>query len=472
MNVILQLSTLGSNALAYALPFLFVLTLVVFFHELGHFLVARWCGIRIETFSIGFGREIFGWNDRHGTRWKVSWIPLGGYVKFFGDENAASAPMSEDKVASYGAAERAAMFQSQPVLNRFLVVLAGPLANFLLAVAIFTLLFMTVGRPISEPRVGGVLPETPAAMAGFRMGDLIKQIDGHEVETFSELQRLVVTSNGRELNVMVRRGDETLALLVRPRKEDDKDDSGRVKGQHWVLGLQPVAEPRLDAVEKDSPAQIAGLMPGDTIREIDGHPIASFYDVQHLVNASDGHPLKLVVHRGDGDVTVTVTPRQQEDKDRNGQVKGTRWILGVAPVSSMHRERYAPPLAFVHGMRETWFITDRTLTFIRDLATGQASAEELGGPLRIAEASGEAAGLGFAALISLVAILSISIGLLNLMPIPLLDGGHLVFYVIEAVRGRPLSERSQEIGFRVGLALVLALMVVATWNDIARHVAS
>jgi regulator of sigma E protease len=382
MDVLGGFFSLGWGALSYVVPFLFVLTVVVFFHELGHFLVARWCGARVEAFSIGFGREIAGWTDRHGTRWRIAWLPLGGYVKFLGDENAASQPVTEERLAQFSDTERREVFQAKPVAQRAAIVAAGPIANFLLAIVIFSVLFMTVGRPVLEPRIDEVLPSSAAEAAGFRPGDVVLKVDGRAIETFSEMQRLVATSNGRPLDVVVRRD----------------------------------------------------------MRE----------------------------------VTLVATARQQESTDRFGNRHRT-WVLGLRTNTGsqgLTYQTYDPVSAVWLGVRETWFLIDRTLVFIRDLIVGRGAMEDLGGPIRIAEVSGQAASISLTALISLTAVLSVSIGLLNLFPIPMLDGGHLVFYAIEALRGRPLSERSQEIGFRVGLALVLMLMVVATWNDIARLVGS
>jgi regulator of sigma E protease len=382
MDILGSLVGFGSGALGYVIPFLFVLTIVVFFHELGHFLVARWYDVRVETFSVGFGREIVGWNDRHGTRWKISWIPLGGYVKFFGDENVASQPVTEEKLATFSEADRREVFQARPVGQRAAIVAAGPIANFLLAIVIFAAMFATVGRPVMEPRVDEVVAGSAAEAAGFRPGDIVLRVDGRGVETFADMQRLVATSNGRELDIMIRRQGTETTLVATPRSQEITDRFG---GRHrtWVLGLRT-----------------------------------------------------------------------------NTGAQGVNY------------QTYDPLTALWLGVRETWFLSDRTLVFVRDLFMGRGSVEDLGGPIRIAEVSGQAASISLMALLSLTAVLSVSIGLLNLFPIPMLDGGHLVFYTIEALRGRPLSERSQEIGFRVGLALVLTLMVVATWNDIARLVAS
>lgn len=378
MDILSTLISPFSFVATYFLPFIFVLIIVVFVHELGHFLVARWCDVEIESFSIGFGSEIVGWTDRHGTRWKIAWIPLGGYVKFLGDDNVASAGVSQAELSRLPAETRARTFQAKSVWQRSLIAAAGPLANFLLSIVIFATLFATIGRTTSEARIDAIVAGSPAEAAGFRIGDVVISVDGRDVSTFGEMQRLIATSNGRELEIVVRRGGLPQSLRAAAREQENVDRSGR-KHRSFVLGLrtQPAAE-------------------------------------------------------------------------------------------SIQVERSDPLTALWLGARETWFVIDRTFSYIGDLFAGYASTQDLGGPIRIAEASGEAATVSFAALISLTAVLSVSIGLLNLFPIPMLDGGHLVFYGIEAILGRPLSERAQEIGLRIGFALVLMLMVMATWNDLAR----
>ncbi|WP_249689873.1 RIP metalloprotease RseP [Stappia sp. WLB 29] len=367
-------SLFGSFA-GYALPFLFVLTVVVFFHELGHFLVARWCGVRVQAFSVGFGPELFGRNDRHGTRWKLSVIPLGGYVKFAGDENEASVP-DQEALARMSEEERAGAFQTKPVSRRAAIVAAGPIANFILAIVIFALLFGLFGRPEISPRV--------------------------------------------------------------------------------------------DAVQPDSAAQAAGLMEGDLVLAIDGQRIETFSDMQRIVSVSADLPLAMLVDRGGQQLTIEVTPQRREITDRFGNVQSVG-LLGVSRSASEEDvvvRRFGPVEAVVEGSRETWFVVTRTAGYLAGIVTGRESADQLGGPIRVAQISGQVATLGFGALLNLTAVLSVSIGLLNLLPIPMLDGGHLMFYAAEALRGKPLSERAQEYGFRIGIAIVLFLMVFATWNDV------
>ena len=369
------INALGGGVLGYLIPFLFVLTVVVFFHELGHFLVARRCGVRVLVFSIGFGPELFGFDDRHGTRWKLSAIPLGGYVKFFGDENAASVP-DPVALAAMSEEDRRHSFVHQSVGRRAAIVVAGPAANFVLAVLIFAALFMAFGKPSTSPRV--------------------------------------------------------------------------------------------DAVQPGSAAQAAGFQPGDLVLTINGRPIDSFPDMQQIVSTSAGEMLTFEVDRGGVKVELKAVPTLRESKDRFGNVHRIG-VLGITRSPSpgdTHFQPVGPVTALELGVQRTWFVVERTLSYIGGVISGREAADQLGGPIRIAQVSGQVATEGLSSLFSLTAVLSVSIGLLNLFPVPLLDGGHLLFYGIEAVRGKPLSERAQEVGFRIGLAIVVMLMIFATYNDL------
>lgn len=365
----------GHFLLGYLLPFLFVLTIVVFVHELGHFLVGRWCGVDVKTFSIGFGRELFGFNDRHGTRWRFALIPLGGYVKFSGDADASSAP-DDAAVSRMSAQERARSFPAQSLPERAAIVAAGPIANFLLAILIFA-------------------------------------------------------------------------------------------GSAFFFGKQELL-PRVDAVVAGSAAEKAGLKAGDIVIAIDGQKIASFSDMQRIVSTRPDERLEVSIERDGGTVTVPVTPSLTEMKTQLGTQR-----IGVIGVKASSRpedwktQRFGLLESAQSGLVETWFVVTRTYDYIAKLLTGRESTDQLSGPIRIAQVSGiVASNGGLLGLINLAAILSVSIGLMNLLPVPMLDGGHLLFYVYEALRGRPLSPRAQEIGFRLGLALVLMLMLFVTWNDI------
>ena len=352
----------------YLIPFLLVLTVVVFVHEFGHYWVARRNGVRVEVFSIGFGPELFGRNDRHGTRWKFSAIPLGGYVKMVGDADAASATVDLAHAADPES------FPSKNVWQRMAIVAAGPVANFLFAIVALAILFAAVGRPFTPPEVGAVQP--------------------------------------------------------------------------------------------DSPAAVAGLLPGDRIGAVDGQAIESFEQLQVVVFASEGRPLQLTVDRSGDVLELIVTPTVQGDVDRFGTRREV-WRIGVSRPGVEYR-RSGPVLAMVEAVTETGRMIAGTLYALGEMVVGKRGTEELGGPLRIAQMSGQIAQDGFVPALWFTAVLSINLGLINLFPIPMLDGGHLVMYAIEAARGRPLNERSQAIAFRFGLAMVLSLMVFATWNDVVQ----
>ena len=372
MDIFSNFGFWGAGWTGWIIPFLFGLSVVVFFHELGHFLIARLCGVRVLTFSVGFGPEIAGFNDRYGTRWKLSWIPLGGYVKFFGDDNAASVP-DEAAVANMTEAERRQSFFHQPVGCRAAVVAAGPIANFILAIAIFAVMFTLYGRQTTTAQVDGVQPDSAAAAAGFQPGDVVLAIDGRTIENFSDMQR--------------------------------------------------------------------------------------------IVSANAGRTLRFQIDRGGAPMTLTATPALKQGKDGFGN-NTCQALLGVSRTTTEVKTEHVDPLSAVWlGAKQTWSIIDRTFSFIGGLFAGRECVDQLGGPIRIAQISGQVATQGFMPVLGFVAVLSVSIGLLNLFPIPLLDGGHLLFYAIEATRGRPLSAKVQEIGFRIGFAIVAMLIIFTVFND-------
>lgn len=342
---------------------------LVFIHEMGHYLVARWFGVGAEIFSIGFGREITGWTDKRGTRWKVGWLPLGGYVKFIGDEHAASAPGDLSQLTPE---ERERSFHHKPVWQRFLIVLAGPVSNFLLAIAIFAVFFASFGAPSSPPVVGEVQAESAAATAQIQPGDRILSIGGRETPTFEELRSFVV------------------------------------------------------------------LRPGETVT------------------------VRLQREQQVRDVRLTLGTDVEEDRFGQSYKRG---LLGVTPAGVVFEP--VPPLRLIP--EATTYVVKLTRTMLDALwqiITGRRSVKELGGPLKIAQVAGQQATLGLVAFVSLVALLSINLGFINLLPVPMLDGGHLLFYGIEAVQRRPVSPRAQDWAFRGGLAFILALLLLTTVNDL------
>jgi len=360
--------------LTYVVPFLAVLTVIVFVHEMGHYLVARWNGTAIQTFSIGFGREVFGWNDKAGTRWRLSAIPLGGYVRFVGDMDAASTPDNE-AIANADPDLAPRLFANKNVWQRIAVVAAGPAANVILTFVILYALLLGYGRYTIPPVVGEVIAGSPAESAGIAPGDIIVSVDGDVVRGYEDFQRLVATSPEREVTVVLDRGGASETLVLLPEATEVADRFGNMQR----IGRIGVSR-----------------------------------DVEQT------------------DVTLY----------RPGPVEA----IGMTT-------------------EEIRFIVQRTGAFLGDFFVGRGDVEQLGGPIKVAKVSGEVATLGIIALINLTALLSLNIGIFNLLPVPMLDGGHLMYYLVEAVRGRPLSMKVQEIGFRIGFALVLSLMVFTLFND-------
>jgi regulator of sigma E protease len=345
-----------------AAAFVVVLGVLVFVHELGHYLAARWRGVKVEAFSIGFGQAITSWTDSRGTVWKLAWLPLGGYVKLHGQERPQDVP--EEVRANWIPGQT---FHDKPVLSRAIVVAAGPIANFVLAMVLFAGLFVALGTPVALPVVGGVVP--------------------------------------------------------------------------------------------DSAASRAGLIVNDRVVAISGEAISTFEDLQHAIAAHPGQKLAMTIQRDGTDRQVEVTT---ESHDVGGHQIGTLGVRG----GSVEYRHVSVPVAIWSGVAQTWTITSETFGGLAQMISGSRGTEELGGPLRIAQLSGQVAQLGIASLISFIGVLSVNLGLINLFPIPVLDGGHLLFYLAEALRGRPLPQRAQEYGFRAGLAFLACMFVFATWNDL------
>lgn len=442
------------------LGFLFVLGVVVFFHELGHFLVARWCGVTVTTFSIGFGRELWARVDSHGTRWRVAAIPLGGYVKFLDDVNAASQPSTvapEDLPPG--------SFHGKPVWQRALVVAAGPAANFLVAALIYSAVNATYGVSVITARVDEVVAGMPAEKAGIKPGDVITDIDGWSIETFDDVVRIVTASSGRTLNISVDRAGETHSFPVTPNIRNQESDLG-VTLRLGDIGITRLLPARIGTVMPDSPAEKAGVAPGDIITAIDGAKVNSFDDVISMVGPAAGRSLSITLDRKGTPLTLAVVPGGVDGKKPDG-TPFKQGRIGVSP------DRPAPvdvslPEAVRLGIRETYANIVQTIAGIGDILTQRQSADQVGGPILMAEVTARVVELGWEPLLRWTALISANIGLLNLLPIPLLDGGHLVFYAMEAIRRRPLSQRVQEIGFQIGIAVILMMVVFVNLNDILR----
>jgi regulator of sigma E protease len=463
------------------LGFVFVITLVVFVHELGHFLAARYFGVKVESFSIGFGRAIAGFTDRHGTHWKVGWLPLGGYVKFWGDEGVSSTP-DHEKIDRASAAERAGSFHHKPLWQKAIIAVGGPVANFILAIVILTGLFAIVGTPVVTPQIGALSKGAPAERAGFKVGDTVLAIDGKPVTEFQDIITTVGVSQGHELVFRVNRAGQTIDIPVTPEQIEKQDPFGN-KVLDAGIGIRPVTPGEVDRVLPGSPAERAGLRAEDIVVAVGKKPVNSWKDLAAGLREANGTPVKLTFYRDEFD------PKLKRDRAKKNELTLSplvpasavadpdRFVLESAGFTatvpgapeSETLVRFGPLEAVARAADTVWFIVVKTLTFIGQLLTGTGDYQQLSGPIGIAQVSGQVlVFFGVVALINLAAVLSVSIGLLNLFPIPMLDGGHLLYYGIEAVRGRPLGERAQELGFRIGFALVVGLMLFATWNDITK----
>ena len=358
------------------LPFIVLILVVVFIHEYGHYYLAKKYGVKVTDFSIGFGKELFGWNDKLGTRWKICWIPLGGYVKFFGDRNVFSQSDQEEIIKKYSEEERKKLFILKPLYQRSLIVAAGPIANFILAIVIFLFIYMFVGKDF-----------TPAV---------------------------------------------------------------------------------INEVQKDSPAEVAGLMKNDVILEIDGTEVKSILDVSKLITMSTSDFIDFKVSRYDQDVLLKVKPNIVETEDNLGNKINKRMIgIMVGPYNNkVNHVKLGPAKALYYSLNEVYFVTISSLKYLGSILTGSGDSSQLGGPIRIAKITGQVAQFGIVPFLSIMAYISISLGLINLFPIPLLDGGHLMFYGFEKILGRPLSQKTQEGFFRIGMFLLLFIMFFATYNDL------
>ena len=358
------------------LPFLVLILVVVFIHEYGHYYFAKKYGVMVTDFSIGFGKELFGWNDKSGTRWKICWIPLGGYVKFFGDRNVFSQSDQEELIKKYSEEERKKLFILKPLYQRSLIVAAGPIANFILAVVIFLFIYMFIGKDF-----------TPAV---------------------------------------------------------------------------------INEVQKDSPAEVAGLMKNDVILEIDGTEVKSILDVSRLITMSTSDFIDFKVSRYDQDVLLKVKPNIVEAEDNLGNKINKRMIgIMLGPYNNkINHVKLGPAKALYYSLNEVYFVSISSLKYLGSILTGSGDSSQLGGPIRIAKITGQVAEFGIVPFLSIMAYISISLGLINLFPIPLLDGGHLMFYGFEKILGRPLSQKTQEGFFRIGMFLLLFIMFFATYNDL------
>jgi len=360
----------------YIIPFLILITIVVFIHEYGHYYFAKKYGVGITDFSIGFGREVFGWNDKSGTRWKICWIPLGGYVKFFGDRNVFSESEQQEVINKYNEEDRKKLFILKPLYQRSIIVAAGPLANFVLAILIFLIINMISGKDMTPALIDEVVKDSPAFVAGMKKNDKIIFIDNKKVESILQVSTFINTSTSEIINFVILRNDQEISLLVKPNLVDGEDSLG-------------------NSVKKRM-------------------------------------------------IGIKLSPLNNE----------------------FNRQPLGPSKALYYSVKEVWFVTVTSLNYLGQMFTGSADTSQLGGPIRIAKITGQISEHGLIPFFSIMAYISISLGLINLFPIPMLDGGHLMFYLIEKILGRPLSQKTQEGFFRIGLFLLVSLMFFVTFNDL------
>jgi regulator of sigma E protease len=364
------------NAITFIIPFIALITLVVFIHEYGHYYFAKKFGVGITDFSIGFGKELFGFNDKSGTRWKFCLIPLGGYVKFFGDRNVFSQAEQQELLNKYSPEDQKKLFVVKPIYQRALVVAAGPLANFLLAIVIFTFIYMFAGKDFTPAKIAEVQENSPASIVGLQKNDVIYSINNNKVKSIMDISAYINTSTTEEITLSVLRNDNEIFFNVKPMVIKDKDSLGN-EIKKKVLGIK----------------------------------IVPLYD-------------------------------------------------------EFNKEKLGPAKALYYAVQETWFVTTSSLDFIVSLFKGSGDTSQLGGPIKIAKITGQVAQYGFIAFLSITAYISISLGLINLFPIPMLDGGHLMFYAFEKILGRPLKQKTQEGFFRIGLFMLFSLMFFTTFNDL------
>ncbi|MEM8788923.1 MAG: RIP metalloprotease RseP [Pseudomonadota bacterium] len=444
MELIADLPFVG-GFLSSLIAFVVVLGIVVFVHEYGHYIVGRWCGIKAEVFSLGFGPRLGGWTDKRGTRWQVAALPLGGYVKFLGDADGSSRA-DPDALSALSEDERAKSFHTAALWKRSLTVAAGPVANFILSILVFAGLTIWTGIATDEPVLGEIRP-VPGVETGLQSGDRVIAINGQPVQTFADIYTIA---------------DE---MLPATRLDVTVQRDG---AERQVTAPYPLPA-MVQAVEPLSAAQAAGLKPGDLVLSANGVVLESFRDLRDAVEGAGDGPLAMVVRRGADEIPLSMTPRETERLLPDGTIE-TRRMIGVVATTLLFPETStpAPWTALWLGVEQTVEVVTLSLTGIKEIILGNLGADNLQGPIGIAQVSGQSATQGVENLITIIAVISTAIGMLNLFPIPVLDGGHLMMFGYEAIAGRPPAEVAMRIAMTIGLAMVLALMVFATYNDLMR----
>lgn len=454
MNLTEIISMLGGNIWIFVGSFLLVITVLVFVHEWGHYIVARLCGVRVESFSIGFGKELFGINDGHGTRWKFSLVPLGGYVKLFGDTDPASAG-STDEVEEGGVArpmtaqEREEAFFAKALWKRALIVFAGPAINYIFAIAILSVLYMTSGNPLPPPTAAAIMGGSAAEEYGFRPHDKILSIDGIEMSSFNDIRREMMIALDQERHFIIERDGAQMDIYAVPQRETVRDRFG-FPSSKGILGV----------ISPERGVQLS------KIRSVGGQTFDDEEAILRELLARMGTTYVIEVARGTKVDVLTVHPVADYNADIDDPDSPYYGVLFLADRPATEMVTYPPLTAIGKAAESTYTITRDTMRALGQMITGVRSATELGGIIRIAAFAGDMAQQGFIAFILFAALLSVNLGFINLLPIPLLDGGHLLFYFFEAILGRPVPEPVQEYAFRAGLVFLVGIMAFANLNDV------
>ncbi len=427
-----------------------MLGILVFVHELGHFWIAKLCGVKVLKFSLGFGPKLVSrqWGE---TEYLICAIPLGGYVQMLGEGSGEQGEGAELTVE-----EKQRSFADKPVSKRLAIVSAGPLMNLLLPLLILPLSYM-VGVQIPAyiertPEIGYVLSESEGAQSGFVANDRILSVNGRPVETWNDTNKAFVSAAGEPLVFVVERDGRKVELLI-----DEENNS--LEGMQ-ALGLLPQQAARVGGLQAGMPAEQAGMQVGDLILQIGDTPILSWYDLKTAIQQVAGAPVAVVLERDGERLSVELSPEQREE--------GGDYLIGIAPQQDTELKRFGLVAAIEEGAKRTWELIELTVVFVQKLFTGSVSAKNIGGPITVVQVAGQAAQTDLAAILSVLAFISIQLGILNLLPIPILDGGHILFYLVELILGRPVSARAREMAQQVGMAMLLMLMVLAFYNDIAR----
>jgi regulator of sigma E protease len=453
-------SASADSAVTTLLAFLFTLAVLIVFHEFGHYLVARLAGVKVLRFSVGFGKVLTRRTDRHGTEWALSAIPLGGYVK-----------MLDEREGEVAEAELPRAFNRQSLAKRSAIVAAGPLANLLLAVLLLWGLNLS-GVPVLQAIVAEPPAQSPAALAGMQAGESVQSLNGEAVEGWQDLHLLVLKHGlrGGELALETTDADgrRRLRHLQVPAGESENLEQAPLKSLGLAVQPPPMA-PVIGTLSEGGVAQRAGLQSGDRILAIDGHPVGDWSELVTRVRAAPGQPLQLSLQRADQQLQLSLTPEaDQQDGQRIGRI-GAAPKIDEAALAARHRiVRYGPVEAFGRALARTWELSAFSVEMMGRMLMGQVSVKNLSGPITIADYAGQSAHAGADSFIAFLALISISLGVLNLLPVPLLDGGHLLYYLAELLTGRPLPERIQDYGQRVGMVLLGLLMFLALFNDLQR----